>query len=302
MMLLVQVSILFFLKKNRYLKSLLVFISLIVTISFFRVLILDLYLVPSSSMITSIQPNDIILVNKLKYGPRLPNSILEIPWLNIYFKTTQNNINLWKDEKLAGYSNINRNDIVVFYPDYNTKSVFVKRCIAFSGDTLSIFNGVVSINKKIDHNYLIKHFKHLAKKKEINETIISTKRKGNIVKIEFKHKKTLFPKVISNHWTIDNYGPIYIPKKHTTIKLDSINFFTYKEIISKYEKKTIIKKNNLFFIDSNKIKYYTFTKNYFFIMGDNRNNSIDSRFFGFVPEENILGKAEFVLYPNFKKL
>ena len=104
---------------------------------------------------------------------------------------------------------------------------------------------------------------------------------------------TLFPfNKKSFSWNIDNYGPIWIPKKGATIKLDSNNVSTYETTIRNYEGwESVIAKGDRLVIDGKEVSEYTFQQDYYFMMGDNRHNSSDSRFWGFVPEDHIVGKA-----------
>ncbi|MFN8357085.1 MAG: signal peptidase I [Spirosomataceae bacterium] len=96
-------------------------------------------------------------------------------------------------------------------------------------------------------------------------------------------------------WNVDNYGPITIPKKDMTITLDSSNVALYGPVILKYENNEDVKLDgNKVSINGKAITSYTFKQNYYFMMGDNRHNSADSRFWGFVPEDHIVGKAVFV--------
>jgi signal peptidase I len=95
-------------------------------------------------------------------------------------------------------------------------------------------------------------------------------------------------------WNVDNFGPLWIPKKGMTIKIDSTNIALYRKAIGEYEGNKLEEQNGKLLINGKELTEYTFKMDYFFMMGDNRHNSADSRFWGFVPEDHIVGKAVFI--------
>ncbi|MCB4807945.1 signal peptidase I [Tamlana sp. 62-3] len=306
-----------------------------------RILIADIYLIPSSSMENTLYPKDVILVNKLKYGPNLPRSPYEIPWVNLYYLLQDNSKEAvtkkrWPAKRLAGASHVKQGDVIVF-KNFSKDVVFVKRCAAIAGDTLKIKNGEVITNNNlydaaehIRNNYAFKikspkgfyntidslnidtHFYSLKSDgywKEAELSYLEIEKLKGLNLIDSVQKKTdvyildekkLYGRGGENQaWTLDNYGPVVVPRAGMEIQLTNEAFRLYRGLI-KHNENVFIKrkKNNTFHVNGKRITSYTFKKNYYFMLGDNRKQSRDSRYFGFLPEEKIIGKVSCVLFSN----
>ncbi len=206
---------------------------------------------------------------------------------------------------------------------------YIKRCVAIAGDKLEIKNRVLYINDKpfqkpdrLQYSYLIYNNgvglnPSVRQKLNINEEDFHTgmgvdyaclyesqlaQIKGfyNVTSIESiidsagKWDPDIMPHDPRFPWNKDNFGPIYIPKAGVSIQLNDSTATLYERIISVYENNQLEQRNGKIYLNGKETDTYTFKMNYYWLMGDNRHNSADSRYWGFVPEDHVVGKTAFV--------
>jgi len=230
-------------------------------------------------MNSTLVEGDYIVVNKLVYGARIPITPLSLPFGHTYVD--------WIEipyTRIFGFSDIKRNDIIVFNFPLETelpidhRQEYVKRCIALAGDTIQLKKGIVSVNGK--------------RLKDVLTLLVPRDANGKRTFIDSSFfNPAIFPNSSSFRWNADHFGPLIVPKKGNRIALTSNNLTFYKRIIEVYENNTLEVKGGKVYVNSIFQKSYVFKMDYYFVMGDNRSNSVDSRFWGFVPEDHLIGKV-----------
>ncbi len=268
-----------YLKKwtNRSLFFLKWFFALSLLWPLFQITTFAHFIVPTGSMLPTLLPGDRILVNKWIMGGRLFNLLdaLEGKEVKIF--------------RLPGFGEIRRNDVLVFnYPyshasdsiSMNIMSYYVKRCVALPGDTFEIRKG---------------HNKVHGIEKTVLGNLYGQNQLGQLAKMGKTNHINMYGPCFPNdtiiNWTIVDFGPIFLPRKESRVVMNRQNATIYRNAIEWEQKQRLHLHGDSVLLGDSLINEYVFLKNYYFVMGDNVLDSQDSRFWGLLPEEYIVGKA-----------
>lgn len=283
------------------------------------------FYVPTPSMESNILVGDRIFVSKLHYGPRLPTA-LGIPYTNIFIPGLT-----WPALRLPGFSSVKRGDVVVFnYPPEESpiskKEHYVKRAVGLPGDQLEVRNKVVYINGAaltppggLQQHWVVtmqegqtmpwarfraENFQarpypddSRALAMELSEEEASEIRTWTgveqvepFVLPESSTDAQVFP--TGSEYNVHHYGPLPIPAAGDIVELSEETWPVYEGLITRFEGHEARRlSNGQFEIDGAPATQYTVEQDYYFMMGDNRDNSLDSRAWGFVPADHVVGKA-----------
>ncbi len=256
--------------RYRYRESVKVILVTVFLAIVLKTFVVEAYRIPSGSMENTLLVGDYLIVNKLAFGFRTPG---HIPFTNIPLSAF----------RFPLFRQVHRGDVVVFeYPGPYSEvhpSVtvdYVKRSIGLPGDTVRIVHGTVIVNgRTLD-------LPPLAKSLTAEETYYSEQR------------ATTFPP--GTEFTQYDYGPIIVPKKNDTLTLDAENIKKWKTLIEREGHSVLVDDEANVYIDGLRSDCYVVSRNYYFMLGDNRDNSLDSRYWGFVPSDNIVGEALLVYW------
>lgn len=311
------------------------YIFLVLAIIFVRGYMLESYIITSGSMASELRTGDYVMVSKLRYGPRIPRA-WKIPFINYENPLLQASvlpaaITLHDKDLRVWSGSISRNDIIAFDPPDKEPAVsslyvsYIKRCVGVPGDKIEIREGELLVNGKLaEVPYVQTYHAYYRSALNIPTEIDYVDKRLNLVELKTAKTKLdalveqgvitsfypilqpagfndldVFPNshsVISNQ---DNIPEFEIPYEGFTIPLNANMMAWYGECIHLYEEKSIEKDPSnpgKYLVDGEAADSFTFGQNYYWAIGDNWDNSIDSRWWGLFPERNIIGKASFVWF------
>lgn len=296
-----------------------------------RAFLFEAYRIPTPSMEKTLLTGDFLIVSKISYGPRTP-MVLGVPFTTIYMPGA---VLPWT--RLPGFSEVERNDIVVFnYPvdlaPIAAKTSYIKRAVGMPGDTLEVDDAELFINNDksesfegVQQTYVVSVRDRVrlspAKVQAAGGRLLGSQNQGayrvnmtedvaqkmsewpevNNVELfvlpqdfnEFDRRDFSFSSGFNNHHHIP---PVVIPFEGQTVTLTPDNYHIYENILTRFEDNNIERNGDQFIINGESTNEYTIQQDYYFVMGDNRDNSEDSRFWGFVPQTHIVGKAGIIYF------
>ncbi|MEL6969097.1 MAG: signal peptidase I [Bacteroidota bacterium] len=293
----------------------------------FRLFIADLYFVPTDSMEGSIIAGSYILVEKGGYGAKLPRSLREIPWVARLARWTGYNVPLWSNQRMAGWRDVNRLDAVL--TEMNGIKI-IKRIVAMPGDQVEVKNGRCFINNKpaaepadlkftqtiySDDTELLQQLRTATEepwtylgdrtfKVVADSSYFAQLRQYPALRvrcidqtaIDASEDRGIYPKARRGEWDRNNYGVLTVPYEGLEIALDTESWATYCWTLELHEGVEVNceQREAPFVINGQEESRYRFTKDYYFLLGDNRMESFDSRFFGCFPEDILFGRVSHV--------
>lgn len=228
---------------------------------------------------------------------------------------------VWRDKRRFGE---------IYSRPVDKKENYIKRCIGIAGDTVQIKDGLVFVNgvQQIEHDgrqydyeiitdgslFSARNLQKLGVAKADRDMISAGRYRFPLNSEQVENFKSLknvvavkrnitpagnadsyiFPHSANYPWNVDNFGPLYIPKAGASVDLNLTNLPIYERIIDVYEENELEVKDSVIYINGKPATSYTFKMNYYWMMGDNRHKSADSRYWGYVPEDHVVGKASVI--------
>lgn len=244
------------------------------------------FTIPTDSMQPGIKPGDVVFVEKVSTGARI---------FNIFAAANGDTV---KVRRMPGWRKFRRNDVLVFNfvhrnswdtIEMNIRKYYIKRCVAAPGDTIAIEGFVYKVNGEPLLRYPSPaEFSLYYPDDSVGR---SERRRGYMADLSDS----------IDNWTIRDFGPLTVPARDTLVPIDTITFRRYRQLIEHETGKKVACRDGLVTLGDSAITSYRFKNNYYFMAGDNAVYSMDSRYWGLVPEEFIVGKADFIIWSKTRK-